>query len=82
MFLLICVTYHSTPGGNTLSAAEHTCALIAAMARYHFINVCKSVAKPLRLNAMYLCLALFVNFEEDSCIDLGNSLKHFEDQKV
>ncbi len=24
---------NSTPGGNTLSAAEHTCALISSMAR-------------------------------------------------
>ncbi len=32
---------NSTPGGNTLSAAEHTCALICSLARYDSIQILK-----------------------------------------
>ena len=33
-FELLSTSFDSTPGGNTMSAAEHTCAMIAALARW------------------------------------------------
>ncbi len=37
--MIVFLSLFSTPGGNTISAAEHTCAMICAIARYGWVCV-------------------------------------------
>ncbi len=45
-FFIFIIFRYSTPGGNTLSAAEHTCALICSLARLAItrIIICKDLS--------------------------------------